>query len=68
MLVQGHEVVKWDERKEEQGKKVMFIKYGLLAGTFLYLPVSRALFQAIACGPPMIRVRILLTLVKLWSH
>lgn len=53
---QGHEVIKWDERKEEEKKKVMFIQYGLLAGTSLYLPISRSLAEIIRCGPRMIRV------------
>eukprot|EP01138_Halocafeteria_seosinensis_P014364 gb/GECG01014665.1/.p1 GENE.gb/GECG01014665.1/~~gb/GECG01014665.1/.p1 ORF type:complete len:1030 (+),score=149.10 gb/GECG01014665.1/:1-3090(+) len=53
---QGHEVVKWDDRKEDESKRVMFIKYSLLAATTLYLPVSRALAQAVRCGPTMIRI------------
>jgi hypothetical protein len=48
--------VKWDERKEGEKCKVMFIQYTLLAATSLYLPVSRALAEAIRCGPRMIRV------------
>lgn len=48
--VDGHEAMTWGQRAGLSSKKVKFYSYTLLLGIFLYLPISQAAIEVLACG------------------